>query len=59
MCTILKSKEIIEVAYVAKGVTRLTSRRSNIIEETEKTPPSVDTCEAEVGWGYHLRKTYL
>ncbi|XP_023238521.1 tigger transposable element-derived protein 1-like isoform X3 [Centruroides sculpturatus] len=36
VCTILKNKEAIKAANVAKGVTTLTSRRSHIIEEMEK-----------------------
>ncbi|CAL1526524.1 unnamed protein product [Lymnaea stagnalis] len=36
VCTILKNKEAIKAADVAKGVTTLTSRRSKCMEEMEK-----------------------
>ncbi|XP_044308814.1 tigger transposable element-derived protein 1-like [Varanus komodoensis] len=36
VCTILKNKEAIKAANVAKGVTTLTSRRSHVIEEMEQ-----------------------
>ncbi|XP_044304720.1 tigger transposable element-derived protein 1-like [Varanus komodoensis] len=36
VCTILRNKEAIKAADVAKGVTTLTSRRSHAIEEMEK-----------------------
>ncbi|XP_067141805.1 tigger transposable element-derived protein 1-like isoform X2 [Centruroides vittatus] len=36
VCTILKNKNAIKAANVAKGVTTLTSKRSHIIEEMEK-----------------------
>ncbi|GCC34410.1 hypothetical protein chiPu_0012883 [Chiloscyllium punctatum] len=42
MCMILKNKEVIKAADVAKGVTTLTSKRSKFIEEVGKTPLSVD-----------------
>lgn len=56
----LRTRKQIKAVNVVKGVTVTTSRRSNIIEETEKTHPNVDKLEAEaVDWGYYLRKTYL
>ncbi|GCC33618.1 hypothetical protein chiPu_0012088 [Chiloscyllium punctatum] len=36
VCTILKNKEAIKAADVAKDVTTLTSKRSKFIEEVEK-----------------------
>lgn len=36
VCTIIKNKEAIKAANVAKGVTTLTPRRSHVIEEMEK-----------------------
>ncbi|XP_076357961.1 putative CENPB DNA-binding domain-containing protein 1 isoform X1 [Tachypleus tridentatus] len=36
VCTILKNKEVIKEADVAKGVTVLTKQRSQIMEEVEK-----------------------
>uniref|UniRef100_UPI00358F173F tigger transposable element-derived protein 1-like n=1 Tax=Myxine glutinosa TaxID=7769 RepID=UPI00358F173F len=36
VCTILKNKEVIKAADVAKGVTTLTPRRSKFMEEMEK-----------------------